>query len=1289
MSIRTTSRATFHRQPQGNQPYIRYSDDGGATFTGGKPFVEPNPNLFVFASSTAGLAISDSGFNGEAFHYDGRNLTVNNVDLFPGTFIELKPDTDYIITCFAKGSGSFDTFFWGSEGTNIVASPVTSELLPGMYKGNSAYGNCIKPLTSEWKLYEQVIHTHPSLTQRLSLRPVRIKKDTPSEIYIADIKLREYSKYIDGRNLCRCAAADGRSTQELLVTAHGAALPFTVQGLNSGDTFRIAFDWEVHNIVYTDGGYNNTGNKSFVLQMSREYAYRSPMFLTSLPTDKGHGEMLITLPALNTYSNGHPIREADSAYPYIHWEALGFAAGSYIRLSNLMVTKGDKQYPYAPAPEDQLLGTTPGKYMGTLVWEKPYPSLNPADYTWKLTEGRGIKSTTAYYALSSTPARPTVFSTDKPTLTSTNKYLWQYLRIEYDDGLVVGSPSDAVIIGVYGEQGDKGDSITIVDTSTTYQASSSGTGIPNGTWQDSIPTVGQRQFLWTKVTIIFSDGKSATSYTVSRQGGDGAAGTSVTVMSSTVSYQASTLGTGVPTGTWLPNIPTVAQGQFLWTRTVVLYSDGKSTTSYTVSRQSKDGTSVSVVNTAVHYQASTNGTDVPTGNWVSPPPTVPQGQYLWTRTVVTYSSGPPSTTYTVSRQGKDGLPGADGISVLDMKDEYYLSTSPTALAGGSWSNIYPGWQQGKYLWKRTHVFMSDNTDYYTDAVCISGSPGSTGNPGADAYTIYTTPTAIIVDTNSSGLVTSAELNNANAYVTPKAFKGGQAVTVLIDAVSTSTGIGASITDAGTRIKVNSIGTDPSTGNAYGSGYVDATLRVDGKTFTVRIPVGTNVHKVASRLVNEIDEIGGEVDSMHQEYNDYRSTTNARFAAVEGQVNLRVKQTEYDANKQSVQTQIGQVTVQANQISMKLSNLKSGAVNLLDRSGTPETSASYYIHERDFNIVEGHEYTLTVSGRVSQETKNEGGVLRVHIHPPGWAWTHAIDIDSVTDVTKNLTFVAPETKTVRFRCVSFKSQGVPSKNVTLNWAVITEGNVGVGEWIPSAAESTEQKLRNIGIDINGDGSIDMQADKFTLRNLDEEAVLGVNSDGDMEVRGVIRANALLQQFREVSTNPGSTVSRVGECIFGMTLEPDANGLPKAVKYFPPDILLVRTPAGSDIEDSFLMLPYAPHANGRVIDIYGENYNAMTGATNIRTIVLAQCNDAYINGDGVSINNGGTGPYAIYGDGDTSTSSPFRLVGSHLFGAVILNPYSSANGGQAHLRIISSGGKWMVLNMKNCTPTNTIS
>lgn len=79
------------------------------------------------------------------------------------------------------------------------------------------------------------------------------------------------------------------------------------------------------------------------------------------------------------------------------------------------------------------------------------------------------------------------------------------------------------------------------------------------------------------------------SFAVAKAGTNGTNGTSVTVKSTSVTYQVGTSGNIPPTGTWSTDVPTVLNGQFLWTKTVVTYSDGKSTTSYSVSYKGTNG----------------------------------------------------------------------------------------------------------------------------------------------------------------------------------------------------------------------------------------------------------------------------------------------------------------------------------------------------------------------------------------------------------------------------------------------------------------------------------------------------------------------------------------------------------------------------------------------------------------------------------------------------------------------------------------------------------------------------
>ena len=75
------------------------------------------------------------------------------------------------------------------------------------------------------------------------------------------------------------------------------------------------------------------------------------------------------------------------------------------------------------------------------------------------------------------------------------------------------------------------------------------------------------------------------------EGEDGNDGTSVTISSKAVTYQAGTSGITAPTGTWTDAVPSVEKGLYLWTKTEVTYSDGTSTTSYSVGYAGTNGTS--------------------------------------------------------------------------------------------------------------------------------------------------------------------------------------------------------------------------------------------------------------------------------------------------------------------------------------------------------------------------------------------------------------------------------------------------------------------------------------------------------------------------------------------------------------------------------------------------------------------------------------------------------------------------------------------------------------------------
>lgn len=71
-------------------------------------------------------------------------------------------------------------------------------------------------------------------------------------------------------------------------------------------------------------------------------------------------------------------------------------------------------------------------------------------------------------------------------------------------------------------------------------------------------------------------------------------------------------------------------------------------------------------------------------------------------------------------------------TVKSTLEQFYLSTSPTSLVGGSWSNNQPAWTEGKYIWRRNFVTYGDDRTEFTpseNGVCITGNTGAQGARG--------------------------------------------------------------------------------------------------------------------------------------------------------------------------------------------------------------------------------------------------------------------------------------------------------------------------------------------------------------------------------------------------------------------------------------------------------------------------------------------------------------------------------------------------------------------------------
>lgn len=196
--------------------------------------------------------------------------------------------------------------------------------------------------------------------------------------------------------------------------------------------------------------------------------------------------------------------------------------------------------------------------------------------TFTVTNGKGISSITQYWAVSTSSSTvPSQWYTTRQTMTVTNKYLWSYMRYEYNDGTSYDTPYS--VIGVYGDTGAQ--TYVWIKYAAVNPTSDADLGDNPDEW------IGIYHGLASTAPTSYS------AYTWYRQKGEqGVTGDPATLNTASVSYQISQSGAVVPDGSWSTIIPTPVQGAYLWTRIVLEFNTGSPVTFYAVSRYGIDGT---------------------------------------------------------------------------------------------------------------------------------------------------------------------------------------------------------------------------------------------------------------------------------------------------------------------------------------------------------------------------------------------------------------------------------------------------------------------------------------------------------------------------------------------------------------------------------------------------------------------------------------------------------------------------------------------------------------------------
>ncbi|HEL1638237.1 TPA: phage tail spike protein, partial [Streptococcus suis] len=144
---------------------------------------------------------------------------------------------------------------------------------------------------------------------------------------------------------------------------------------------------------------------------------------------------------------------------------------------------------------------------------------------------------------------------------------------------------------------------------------------------------------------------------------------------------------------------------------------------------------VGLQSTVITYASSSSGTNAPSTGWGNTVPTVPPGQYLWTKTVWNYSDSTSETGYSVARigqdgnTGRDGIAGKDGVGIRTTTVVYASSTSGTVPPTSGWSSQIPSVSPGQYLWTKTTWSYTDNTSETGFSVAKMGETGAKGDKG--------------------------------------------------------------------------------------------------------------------------------------------------------------------------------------------------------------------------------------------------------------------------------------------------------------------------------------------------------------------------------------------------------------------------------------------------------------------------------------------------------------------------------------------------------------------------------
>lgn len=181
--------------------------------------------------------------------------------------------------------------------------------------------------------------------------------------------------------------------------------------------------------------------------------------------------------------------------------------------------------------------------------------------------------------------------------------------------------------------------VGISNTDVLYAISSSNTTAPTSGWQTTAPAWKDGYYIWSKTKVVYTDGDIVYTYAACITGGKGETGNGIS--SIIEQYYLSSSATSLLNGSWSNSRPTWKNGWYIWTRSVINYTNGNSITTEAICVTGEKGeTGDDGINgDYFEYRYAVNGsrstppslskTSRNPSGWSTTVPTVGNLQYLW------------------------------------------------------------------------------------------------------------------------------------------------------------------------------------------------------------------------------------------------------------------------------------------------------------------------------------------------------------------------------------------------------------------------------------------------------------------------------------------------------------------------------------------------------------------------------------------------------------------------------------------------------------------------------------